>query len=290
MSAKKHAIENNLEAGFFSKMSSLSINEPYERKIKPLSSTKGKQMMVSRGGDLFEKKPPRAFEGEAYFDPVKYQHKLERKAKQKQLTYRFNPGGKGCDTFDGPISHMDPRSRPVKKSAKEPRNFLTNPGKKGTGFGFSGVTLSQPAYLPQDYESEQRLELTRKKLEPRGKRFQTVVRSSSNGTFDSNPYRPYSGKLPRPRTTPAAKAKEPVVPFKPTSSSGSRKAVAGKTSHLDTFSPFSYAPDPYQKKTKKKTKANPKTFRPTAPAKSSYVRSPMAMTVTRSVRAQSGRS
>eukprot|EP00730_Choanoeca_flexa_P005458 TRINITY_DN11946_c0_g1_i9.p1 TRINITY_DN11946_c0_g1~~TRINITY_DN11946_c0_g1_i9.p1 ORF type:complete len:173 (+),score=29.33 TRINITY_DN11946_c0_g1_i9:125-643(+) len=140
--AGKAEVKNNLEAGMFSKVSSLHIGDPYDQKAKVSSNFKGKQMGTSKGGGMFDEKPPRVFEGEAYHDPVKLRRKRERKAKQKQLTYKFTPTGAGVDTFSGKIPHLDPRDRPRKPAPKEPRNFLTNPAPKGTGYGYPDVTLA----------------------------------------------------------------------------------------------------------------------------------------------------
>lgn len=43
--------------------------------------------------------------------------------------------GNHYGTLGGPVGAFSPQSRPSKAAKSSGKNFLTNPGKKGTGFG-----------------------------------------------------------------------------------------------------------------------------------------------------------
>ncbi len=49
-------------------------------------------------------------------------------------------------TFAGKIEHMDARSTDPKPHEKEKKNLYTNPPKKGTGYGYIGVTIGELFY------------------------------------------------------------------------------------------------------------------------------------------------
>jgi hypothetical protein len=277
-------VESNLESGYFTKPSSIYTGDPYEKKKqKPKGKALGPPIRSSKGGELFSDKPPRIFQGEAYFDAVKHRHKQERKARQKQLTYKFTPSGAGTDTFSGPISALDPRSKDKAKKGKgkEPRNFYTAPGRQGTGYGYADVTLGKLPFLPVEYDSESRArrkDAKAAKAKVKGPAFRTVSKGAE--VFDANPFQPVAPKGRKPKQT---KPKKVEVPFRPTGST--RRAVPGATSHMDNFSTFTYKSEPYAKK-KEKPKGKPvgPAFRPCAPSKSSYVKSVVATNVARSVR------
>ena len=52
-------------------------------------------------------------------------------------------GGAGntFNTFGGKVEAFSPVAKPPAPHEKEPKNFLTRPAKKGTGFGYPGVTI-----------------------------------------------------------------------------------------------------------------------------------------------------
>ena len=47
------------------------------------------------------------------------------------------------DSFGGKVTRLDPRVKPQGKVKHEPRNFVTNPSRKGTGYGYADVTISR---------------------------------------------------------------------------------------------------------------------------------------------------
>eukprot|EP00056_Hartaetosiga_gracilis_P007329 m.106854 g.106854 ORF g.106854 m.106854 type:complete len:286 (-) comp12683_c1_seq3:2354-3211(-) len=279
----KASVSNALEKGFFTETSYISIKDPYVKKDKTPANFKGKQFSLGKGKDFFDEKPPRMFEGEAYFDEVKYRRKIEKKEKKKNLTSKFAPSGHGKDTFSGPIEHFSPKSRPQKKTKKELSNFYTSPGKKGTGYGFPSLTFSKtPEYIPSNYDAAKKLERKRNKESKsriKGKPFKSVV--GKEDTFDNNaPF--HQTKTPKSKAPKKKKEKKITVPFR-TSNMRSRVAKPGATSHLDSFNTYTYKSDPYQKKPKApKGKMVGQPFKATAPSKSSYTKSISTMNAVRS--------
>jgi hypothetical protein len=70
------------------------------------------------------------------------------------ILMNFRSGaGNHYGTFSGPVDAFSPVNK-GKKSYKSPgRNFTTNPPKKGTGYGYLGVTIgATPKYTPDPYE------------------------------------------------------------------------------------------------------------------------------------------
>ena len=61
--------------------------------------------------------------------------------------YRFilEPSGLGSHygTLSGPIGHFSAESKPKPPRTAELKNMITNPPKKGTGYGYCGVTLGE---------------------------------------------------------------------------------------------------------------------------------------------------
>jgi len=127
--------------------------------------------------------------------------------------------GKGdyYGTFHGPFTHWDPKDRDRGPLIFEPTNFLTNPGKKGTGYGYIDVALNKyPKYINTPYQGS----VTLDKLVG-GKKGGARVKISDapfysqiheQELFDNNdPYRP--AKKP---VKPRKENKKPLgfVPFK----------------------------------------------------------------------------
>ena len=71
------------------------------------------------------------------------------------LSGKLNSGvGDYYGTFHGPWERFDPAQRPQGPLIFEPTNFLTRPGKKGTGYGYIDVTLNKyPGYKSEPYQA-----------------------------------------------------------------------------------------------------------------------------------------
>lgn len=56
------------------------------------------------------------------------------------------PSGLGSHygTLSGKISHFSAETKPKPRKAPELKNMMTNPPKKGSGYGYCDVTLGKP--------------------------------------------------------------------------------------------------------------------------------------------------
>ena len=61
--------------------------------------------------------------------------------------------GSHYDTFSGPVAAFSPQGKPKKPYISPGRNFITNPSKKGTGYGYVHVTIGKPQqHAPEPYD------------------------------------------------------------------------------------------------------------------------------------------
>ena len=99
-------------------------------------------------------------EKEAYSDPVKLRRQLRVAKSKKNIGKAFLPSnypkstntqknlffsktnfleatglGNHYGTFAGAINHFSAQNKPKPENKKQGRNFVTNPSKKGTGYG-----------------------------------------------------------------------------------------------------------------------------------------------------------
>lgn len=66
--------------------------------------------------------------------------------------------GNHYGTFSGAITAFSPVSKGKKPTESAGKNFLTNPPKKGTGFGYLNVTIgAPPKYMSDAYERAREL-------------------------------------------------------------------------------------------------------------------------------------
>lgn len=80
------------------------------------------------------------------------------------LLLLFRSGlGNHYGTLGGPVGAFSPASRPGKEYKSPGKNFSTNPGKKGTGFGYNFLLLVYNmfhvvhyyrSFIINDYQSE----------------------------------------------------------------------------------------------------------------------------------------
>lgn len=149
--------------GLFSEVGYITTGDPYKPIIdRPINynAGKGKQMMScstkTKTGlcdGYFQSSFGRVFEKEGYSDPQK-QRRLERSSEaQKNIVntpfYPSNaskkPSGLGSHygTFGGAVEYVKGTTRP-KVAYKSPgKNFLTNPTKKGSGYGYTSLTIGR---------------------------------------------------------------------------------------------------------------------------------------------------
>ncbi|KAH6560634.1 hypothetical protein BASA62_010343 [Batrachochytrium salamandrivorans] len=240
--------------GLFSEVQYVSNGESYNSKKQACAldyRTKGKQFLIAppkQGQNTrdayFNKEYIRLFENEPYTDLVSLRRQWRIQAKEKNIsTTPFNPcsvppkaSGKGSHW--GTIEQQWPMdskgfNRPPSQKSKEddipihePRNFLTASPKKGSGYGYPGVTIGKP----YQYESDpfDRGDQLAKHERSEHKKKMTGVRPfiSSSATHDF--FYPFAGisgskdskdvNVSSEGTSNAVKKVSlPSIPFKPSS-------------------------------------------------------------------------
>jgi len=289
--------------GLFSEPGYHTIGDRYPKidpATVPFNQSAFKQRQMLPGGSktkveglqsgYFEPTFKRILEKEAYNDPVKIRRQQRTKSQQKNLGGAFvpasgekKPSGVGSfyGTMTGPgkLEAFSAQIRPREKRGEQKMNFYTNPGQKGTGYGYLNVTIG--AYVENGVDPYNRAAQIRAKQAKdskdkiRGSSFKTI--SAPQPTFDVNPY-----KTDKVFPTKAkAKTPPPAKPFKyPT------PGLAPGGSKAGTFSTYpEHKADVYQPKPKKTTQVNSSGRRfndtNTIGARSRPTKSIMAMNVTR---------
>lgn len=245
--------------GLFKEMSYLhgTSNVPFAASFNK-DSNEGKQMMTNctkrKGPTMdgyFDKEFSRVFEGEAYTDKIRIARMYRLKIAEKILntTFRPNsptkkPSGKG--SYFGTFTDYDKRPEHFSGLAREGRekptslkNVLTNPAKKGSGYGYPNITLSKdpPYFLEKDYEVLKAEKHAPQKVEVvPTKPF--LAGQHPKDYFDPNPFfteKPdilYEGRIP------SEKIEKPFIPSSPAKKAGGMKAGC-----FEKFPP--HEPDPY---------------------------------------------
>ncbi|XP_028658836.1 UPF0602 protein C4orf47 homolog [Erpetoichthys calabaricus] len=285
--------------GLFSELGYISIGDKYttsHNRPFNVSASKNKQMLsgsTKKKSALqvgyFDSQFTRIYEKEAYSDPLKLRRQQKLQESKKNIGKAFlptngekTPSGSGnhYGTFGGPVQAMSALQIPKKPYKSPGKNFLTNPSKLGTGYGYPNVTLSkQYSYSADPYERARELskkEFLSHKTMYKGGAFRLNLHPKD--FFDANPYKtdkhfpPVSKSLDR---------KQDVKPFKPSSPA---KKVAGMKA--GTFDPYpSHSADHYTVKKPKSINTNSAgiIFHPTPGPKSMPVRSIMNANVLKSV-------
>lgn len=289
--------------GVFQEMGYITIQDRYKGGGSTsfnAAASKGKQMLPggSKGrsalqAGYFNEKFHRVMEGEAYSDPIKIRRQHRLKEGQKNLSKPFlpsngekKPSGLGSfyGTLTGPIGAFSPTNKP-KKAYKVPgKNFYTNPGKRGTGFGYVSVTIGQyQKHEADNYDRAKdnlRKEMDAHKNSIKGGAFKLNMHPRTY--FDENPYR--SDRPSRPGAREAERPKD-VKPFKP--SSPGKKPAGSKAGTFDAYP--SHSVDPYKVKNGRPVHVvnkTGKTFMPSAGPKSAPVNSVLNQNVVKEVNNQ----
>lgn len=172
------------------------------------SATKGKQLLAggmkskcATQAGYFGKDYVRIFNAESLSDPIKRRRQERVAAGKRNIAKSWvpvyvdkKPSGIGnyYGTIGGPIQHFSPiRSAPP--PYKSPgKNILTNPPKRGTGYGYQGVTIGKPyQYQSDPLNRERELEVKnaeegRKQM--KGASFKLGMHPTEY--FDTNPFKP----------------------------------------------------------------------------------------------------
>ncbi|XP_064644547.1 cilia-and flagella-associated protein 96-like [Lineus longissimus] len=289
--------------GLFQEMTYHTIGDKYKRPGSinfNEASSKGKQMLP--GGSksrsalqagYFADKFGRTMEGEAYSDPIKIRRQWRLKEQKKNIGKAFVPNsgekqpsglGSHYGTLSGPIPAFSPNARARGDRKASGRNFTTNPGKKGTGYGYVPVTIGkyhEHKIDPYDRAREtSKKDMESHKRDMKGGAFK--LNMSPKAYFDDNPYKT---EKPLPPIRSGSSKKDDSKPFKPSSppkNPGGMKA--------GTFDPYpTHSSDAYQVKIKRPVHVvnnTGKTFMPSPGPKSAPVSSIVNLNVLKTVNVQ----
>jgi len=242
--------------GVFSQPGSIDIGDPFHKEHNLPQRFQGKQFLthgtkVGKNPDaLIDRDYKRLSEGDQYVDPGTYERRAKVQEKSKNISERpFYPSkpsakatGKGTHfgTIGGMYKHEnDDDPNAPRNTETAPRNFYTNPSKKG-GYGTPGTTIGkQLDVMSEPYLVSRELEKVERR-EARGripKAFQSTHKSGS-GLFDESVFRYEPGAF-KPREV---QRKPPIPkPFTP-----SHPAKFGYNSTISKFP--EYKPDPLDEK------------------------------------------
>ncbi|XP_030904818.1 cilia-and flagella-associated protein 96 isoform X2 [Melopsittacus undulatus] len=265
--------------GLFSEMSYITIGDKYvSHYMRPFNEAASKNKQMLPGGSktmsalqagYFDPEFVRVFNGEAYTDPVQLRRRHRLAESKKNLGKAFLPSngdkwpcglGSYYGTIGGSYPYFSPQVREKVRYVSPGKNFYTNPGKKGTGYGYANLTIGeQYEYLPEEYD---------------------LARIIAKEYFDKNPY--FTDKpLPPMKKSPSEKRVAlPFIPSSPAKKAGGMKG--------GTFDPYpSHSAEPYVvKDTKGVTSARERQiFHPPPGPKSRPVTSIVTLNVQRSLNA-----
>ncbi len=175
-------------------------------------------------------------EGEAYSDIVKIRRKDRIQQAKRNIGKAWIPSNEtkiqsglgsfyGC--FNGHIDAFSAVTRGKEKYKSPGKNFYTNPGKQGTGYGYLNITIGnyhKYASEPYNRSKEMRNAEMSKDIKRRtGGAFKLSAIGQEH--FDDNPYRSRK-PLPPPKTPkqPEKRRLKPFVPSAPPKLMGGSKA------------------------------------------------------------------
>ncbi|MBN3301744.1 cilia-and flagella-associated protein 96 [Amia ocellicauda] len=285
--------------GLFKEMGYVTIGDKYSSQYnRPFNEAAHKKKQMMPGGTklksalqvgYFDSQFKRIFENESYSNPVKIRRQYRLQQSKKNTGKAFlpsngekKPSGYGSyyGTLGGPIPAMSALQVPRKPYKSPGKNVLTNPPKKGTGYGFPNVTLSKlHSYSADPYERAKEMrkkELAAHRSMLKGGSFRLNLHP--NDFFDGNPYK---FDKPLPPVKKSEGSKKAVAPFKP--SSPAKQMGGMKSGTFDTYP--SHSADAYVVKKPKPTTTNKegKIFHPTPGPKSMPVKSILSANVAKGV-------
>ncbi|XP_065490677.1 cilia-and flagella-associated protein 96 [Caloenas nicobarica] len=285
--------------GLFSEMSYVTIGDKYVScYMRPFNeaATKNRQMlpggtktMSALQAGYFDPEFVRIFEGEAYSDPVQLRRRYRLAEAKKNLGKAFIPSngdkwpcglGTYYGTIGGPVPYFTPQLKAREKYIPPGKNFYTNPGKKGTGYGYPNLTIGeQYPHAADGYEVER---INAKKAQEQHKQLLKGGPFKLNlypqAYFDENPYFSDKPLPPLKKPLPEKLIAAPFIPPSPAKKPGGMKG--------GTFDPYpSHSAEPYiTKKTQPfGSSKERKIFHPSPGPKSRPVTSVIALNVTRSL-------
>lgn len=289
--------------GLFSEMEYISIGDKYISPFnRPFNDAASKNKQMLPGGSkeraatqagYFEPQYLRIFEGESYSNPVELRRRYRLAELKKNIGskaflpsngFKFPCGiGTYYGTIGGSYPYFSAQLKDKMPYVQPGKNMYTNPGKKGTGYGYPNLTIGKP--YPHSVELYDIGRINFKKTSDEHHRLMKggpfKLHLYPRDYFDPNPYFD-DQPLPPPKKEPivakihSGHFKPPSPPKKP----GGMKA--------GTFDPFpAHTPDPYMAKQPKVITTNKqgRIFNPPAGPKSRPTRSIMALNVIKSLNA-----
>ncbi|XP_075412932.1 cilia-and flagella-associated protein 96 [Tenrec ecaudatus] len=284
--------------GLFSEMEYITVGDkyvsPFNRPFNEAAS-KNKQMLPGGSKEMsdlqqgyFDPHFVRVFEGEGYVNMNQVRRRRMMEEAKKNIGKAFLPTngtkmqcgfGSYYGTIGGPVQFFSAQLKPREKYLAPRKNLYTNPGKKGTGYGYTSLTIGKQPSHSADFYEESKVVYKKENEDHRhllkGPPFK--LNSYPREYFDANPY--FIDK-PLP---PIKKAEKPVAlttPFKP--SSPAKKDGGMKAG---TFDPYpSHSTDSYGAKLLKQSPVkSDKIFHPPGGAKSRPAISIMTLNVKRAL-------
>ncbi|ERE86739.1 putative UPF0602 protein C4orf47 like protein [Cricetulus griseus] len=284
--------------GLFSEMEYITVGDKYESPFnRPFNEAASKNRQMLPGGTkemsglqagYFDPQFSRIFEGEGYQNLNQVRRQYMMAESKKNLSKAFipssgekKPSGLGSyyGTIGGPIPFFSAQLKPKDEYKPPGKNLYTNPGKKGTGYGYANVTIGKQLSHSSDLYDAAKLNYKKDNEEHhrllKGSPFKLNLHPKDY--FDSNPY-----LLERPLPPIRREEKKEIVlkPFKP--SSPGKKAGGMKAG---TFEPYPlHSADPYMAKMEKMIpEKGEKVFHPPNGPKSRPIHSIMALNVKKAI-------
>ncbi|XP_051475799.1 UPF0602 protein C4orf47 homolog [Apus apus] len=285
--------------GLFSEMGYITIGDKYvSQYMRPFNEAASKNKQMLPGGSkalsalqagYFEPQFVRIFEGEAYSNPVQLRRRYRLAESKKNLGKAFLPSngdklpsglGSYYGTIGGPYPYFSPLRKAEERYIPPGKNFYTNPGKKGTGYGYANLTIGEQ--YPHEADGYEVDRINAKKEREEHKRL------LKGGPFKLNLYpreyfdmNPYFNDKPLPPVKKPPPGKPIAPPFRPSSPGKKPGGMKG-----GTFDPYpSHSVDPYviAKPKAVTTTKEQRIFHPPSGPKSRPVTSIMTLNVARSL-------
>ncbi|XP_021120669.1 UPF0602 protein C4orf47 homolog isoform X5 [Heterocephalus glaber] len=162
--------------GLFSEMGYTTIGDKYVSPFnRPFNEAASKNRQMLPGGSkamshlqagYFDSQFARIFEGEGYVNMNQVRRRYMMEEAKKNLSKAFLPSsgekklcglGSYYGTIGGPVPFFSAELKHRDKYEAPGKNLYTNPGKKGTGYGYANVTIGKQFSHSADFYDEAKL-------------------------------------------------------------------------------------------------------------------------------------
>uniref|UniRef100_A0A8D0H713 Cilia-and flagella-associated protein 96 n=1 Tax=Sphenodon punctatus TaxID=8508 RepID=A0A8D0H713_SPHPU len=283
--------------GLFSEMEYVTIGDKYASQFsRPFNeaASKNKQMLLGGSKEksalqagYFEPQFVRLFEGEAYSNLIQLRRRYRLAESKKNLSKAFLPSngekmpsglGSNYGTIGGTYPFFSTQLKARTTYVPPGKNLYTNPGKKGTGYGYPNLTIGKQYPYSTDVYDIGKINLKKYSEDHR--------RLMKGGPFKLNLYpreyfdiNPYHDDRPLPPVKKPPSEKPIGQPFKPTSPA--KKPGGMKAGTFDSFP--THSAEPYVVKYSKPVVTNKggQIFHPATGPKSRPIKSVMSLNIER---------